>query len=64
MAFQKGQKLTAAELNRLAGDIQKKSIRSGNNYVFGQEIASPIQSQDITTENAAQYWQVHINEAT
>lgn len=64
MAFQKGQKLTAAELNRLAGDIQKKSIRSGNNYVFGQEIASPMQSLDITTSDTPQNWQVHINEAS
>lgn len=64
MAFHKGQKLTAAELNRLAGDIQKKSIRSGNNYVFGQEIASPMQSLDITTSDTPQNWQLHINEAT
>lgn len=64
MAFHKGQKLTAAELNQLASDIQKKSIRSGNNYVFGQEIASPMQSLDITTSDTPQNWQVHINEAT
>jgi hypothetical protein len=64
MTFRKGQKLTAADLNRLAGDIQKKSIRSGNNYVFGQEIASPMQSLDITTSDTPQNWQLHINEAS